>query len=79
MSISRGQINENKMKIITVNSWAELPGIPGPQLYRPDFREMTGEQAAKEARLETDYLPYGYSVAYFIQSMGVLFLFRSNS
>jgi len=65
-----------RIKIINIESWTESP-IGGLQIYNPAFRDMPANKAIESAKVETDYLPYGYNVVFFCQSMGCLYLYNN--
>lgn len=54
-------------------------GFPpqGLQAWRADFRDMSLEQVLKEADVDREYYPYGYSKAIFDRRTSTLHLYRS--
>ena len=59
------------MKKVIVNSWTEVPFI-GVQVCKFD------EPGEAFSYAETDYLPYGYNLAYFSTDIKTLFLSQTN-
>jgi len=64
------------IKIINIEQWTQSP-TGALQIYNPAFRHMTANKAIESAKVETEYLPYGYNVVFFCQNLGTMYLYNN--